>query len=266
MIFVLGIPFDEASSFRRGARLGPEKILEAFYSDSSNTCSENEIDLGAEQRIQFVGNLLFDSGSDTLSTIETGVSGWLAKSGKVLSLGGDHSVTYPILRAYANIYGPLNLLHLDAHPDLYDSFEGNSYSHACPFARAHEAGLLKRHVQVGIRTMNPPQRAQADKFDVEVIAMRDWKESMPELRFEGPTYITLDLDVLDPAYAPGISHYEPGGANVRQVIELLQSCKLDLVGADIVELNPERDFQNMTAMVAAKLMKELLSRMLDGVS
>ena len=162
-----------------------------------------------------------------------------------------------------SISGPVNLLQLDAHPDLYDSFEGNLYSHACPFARAHEAGLLKRHVQLGIRTMNTHQRDQVNRFGVEVIEMKNWEQQVGDIRFQGPTYLTLDLDVLDPAFAPGINHYEPGGASVRQVIEVLQRCQFDLVGADIVELNPNRDFQSITAMVAAKLMKELLARMVS---
>lgn len=262
MIFVLGIPFDDESSFQKGARKGPPAIRNAFRSESSNTCAENEIDVGACESIRFVDDLVFGSADGNRDVIETRIGKLLVDSAKVVSLGGDHSVTFPILKAYAAKYGQLNLLQLDAHPDLYDHFEGNPYSHACPFARAHESQLIKRHVQLGIRTMNPDQRKQADRYSVEVIEMRDWQSKVSQLVFEGPTYLTLDLDVLDPAYAPGISHYEPGGANVRQVIDVLQHCRADLVGADIVELNPDRDFQGMTAMVAAKFLKELLARML----
>lgn len=262
MIVVLGIPYDAASSFMKGAKSGPGAIREAFQSESSNTFSEDETDIGNSEEIQFVEDLVFTDSVDPRTLIAEAVSKHLEGSKRVLSLGGDHSVTYPILKAFFSKYGPLNLLQLDAHPDLYDNFEGNRYSHACPFARAHEDGLLKRHVQVGIRTMNTHQREQAERFGVEVIAMKDWEDSVPAVEFEGPTYLSLDLDVLDPAFAPGISHYEPGGASVRQVITLIQNCPFDLVGADVVELNPDRDHQSLTAMVAAKMMKELLARML----
>lgn len=262
MIDVLGIPYDNGSSFMKGARLGPSAIREAFCSESSNTFSENEVDLGNSAEIRFIDDLVFPENADPRKVISDAVKAHLEKTGRVLSLGGDHSVTYPVLKAFFGKFGPLNLLQLDAHPDLYDSFEGDRYSHACPFARAHEDGLLKRHVQVGVRTMTTHQREQAVRFGVEVIAMKDWTDEVEKFQFDGPTYVTLDLDVLDPAFAPGINHYEPGGATVRQVIQLIQNCQFDLVGADVVELNPERDRQSQTAMVAAKLMKELLARML----
>lgn len=263
MIYVFGVPYDEGSSFLKGSRLGPQAIREAFWADSCNTFSENEVELGNNSEVEFVDDLEFTADADPLSVIQSEVNRLLDRPGKVLSLGGDHSVTFPILKAHAKQFGPLNLLQLDAHPDLYDSFDGNPFSHACPFARAHEAGLLKRHVQMGIRTMTTHQRAQANHFDVEVIAMKDWEKHISAIKFQGPTYVTLDLDVLDPAFAPGISHYEPGGATVRQVIEVIQNSQFDWVGSDIVELNPDRDFQSMTAMVAAKLMKEMLARMMS---
>jgi arginase family enzyme len=158
-------------------------------------------------------------------------------------------------------------LHLDAHPDLYDELEGNRYSHACPFARIMEEDLVVRLVQVGIRTMNPHQRAQAERFGVEVIEMRDWPPG-PVFDFDGPVYLSLDLDVLDPAFAPGTSHHEPGGLSTREVLGLVQNLRAPIVGADIVELNPVRDPVGITAMAAAKLMKEVLALMLgrEGVS
>lgn len=262
MINVVGMPYDGGSSFLKGTRFGPGAIREAFWTESSNTFSENEIDLANSAKIQFVDDLVFAGDTDPRALIIDSISELLENSGLVLSLGGDHSISFPILQAYVKQFGPLNLLQLDAHPDLYDSFEGDLHSHACPFARAHEAGLLKRHIQLGVRTMNTHQRDQANRFGVEVIAMKDWADWTKAISFQGPTYVSLDLDVLDPAFAPGVSHYEPGGASTREVIEVLQCCSFDLVGADIVELNPDRDFQSMTAMVAAKLMKELLVRML----
>ena len=124
-----------------------------------------------------------------------------------------------------------------------------------------ESGLAARSVQVGIRTLNTHQLEQAEIFNVEIHQMNDLDITrIPE--FENPLYISLDLDAFDPAYAPGVSHHEPGGLSSRQVIELIQSINSEVVGADIVEYNPNRDFQNMTAFLAAKMMKEILGKML----
>jgi arginase family enzyme len=110
--------------------------------------------------------------------------------------------------------------------------------------------------------MNAHQRQQADRFSVEVIEMRDYSDSLP-LRLQGPVYVSLDLDALDPAFAPGVSHHEPGGLSVRDVLRLLARIEGTVVGADIVEYNPTRDHADMTAMVAAKFYKELLGRLLQ---
>jgi arginase family enzyme len=154
------------------------------------------------------------------------------------------------------------VVQLDAHPDLYDEFEGDRLSNACPFARIMEEGRVRRLVQVGIRTMNGPQRNQAERFGVEVVEMKDWP---PQLTpgVEGPVYVSLDLDVFDPAFAPGVSHPEPGGLSTREVIAFLQRLPGPVVGADLVELNPACDPGGGTARVAAKLAKELLARLLS---
>lgn len=170
-------------------------------------------------------------------------------------------MTYPIIKAYHDFYPNLDILHIDAHADLYHEFEGDPYSHACPFARIMESGMAVRLVQVGIRTLNPLQRAQADKYMVEVHGMKDLDLSQIK-KFDNPLYISLDLDGLDPAYAPGVSHHEPGGLSTRQVIDLIHHVKANVVGADIVEYNPDRDNQDQTAHVAAKLLKEIVGKML----
>ena len=127
-----------------------------------------------------------------------------------LSLGGDHSVTYPVVAALAEIHGPLNILHFDAHPDLYDDYEGDPLSHASPFARIMEQGHARRLVQFGIRTLNRHCRAQATRFGVEVIEMRDFAPDRVPIP-EAPLYVSIDLDGFDPAFAPGVAHHEPGG-------------------------------------------------------
>jgi agmatinase len=165
------------------------------------------------------------------------------------------------MRAFGERIPNLTIIHFDAHPDLYDEFEGNRLSHACPFARIMEAGAAKRLIQVGIRTMNQHQREQAKKFGVEVIEMRHLP-ALDRMKVDGPVYISFDMDALDPAFAPSVSHREPGGMSVREAIAHLHAITGKIVGADIVEFNPAQDNTQITAMVAAKLLKEILGKMI----
>jgi arginase len=175
----------------------------------------------------------------------------------------SYAVTYPTIKAFHAKYPDLTILHFDAHPDLYDELDGSRHSHACPFARIMEEELVRRLVRVGVRTINSHQLAQAGKFGVEVITMRNL-EHFAELKFEGPLFISLDVDVLDPAFAPGISHYEPGGMSVRDVLRCIQGLKVHIVGADIVEYNPTRDVHGQTATVCGKFLKEISAAILRG--
>ena len=180
---------------------------------------------------------------------------------KILTLGGDHSITFPVIKALSKKYSSIDILHIDAHSDLYDHYEGDQYSHACPFARIMEGGFAKKLVQVGIRTLNPHQMEQAKKYNVEIHQMKDLDLSIIP-KFKNPLYISLDMDGFDPAFAPGVSHHEPGGLTSREVIHLIQNIDAEIIGADIVEYNPDRDFHNMTAFLAAKMMKEILGKMM----
>ncbi len=262
-VHVLGLPFDENESFLRGPAEGPASIRAAMQEGAMNLWTESGLNLEASSKWQDDGDIDLFNGKDAFAKIEAGVGAVLAQGGRVVSLGGDHSVTYPILRAYAQHYAPLTILHLDAHPDLYEDYEGNRFSHACPFARIMEERLTTRLVQVGIRTMNGHQREQAKRYGVEVIEMRQWTPTL-NLALAGPVYLSLDLDVLDPAFAPGVSHHEPGGLTTRELLRILQGLNVPIVGADIVELNPQRDLQKMTTMVAVKLLKEVLALMLTN--
>ena len=257
---LLGIPFDEHSSFLRGAAKAPAAIRRGLYSDSSNLWSENGTDLGCPDSLGDAGDVEFSSDADAFDRIGSSVAGLLERGCKPLCLGGDHSVAFPIVKALRRKYPRLHILQFDAHPDLYDEFQGNRFSHACPFARILEAKLTDRLTQVGIRTMNAAQRSQAERFGVQVVEMKDWREG---LRFvsDAPLYVSVDLDVLDPACAPGVSHCEPGGLTTRQLVAMIQSIQAEIVGADIVELNPDRDPQGITAMAAAKILKELAACM-----
>ena len=262
MVVVVGMPWDENSSSMRGAALAPARIREVLHAGATNLCAENGIDLATEPRFIDLGDLVLDDSALTPQILTESIAVLLKRDVRVLSLGGDHAITYPVVRAFAQKLPNLNILHLDAHPDLYDEFEGNRHSHACPFARIMEEGLAKRLVQVGIRTMNPHQREQAERFNVEVIEMRHWQPGH-KLAFDGPLYLSVDMDVLDPAFAPGVSHHEPGGLSTRDVIRLVHSLNVEIVGADIVEVNPRRDPLDITAMAAAKLLKEIVSCMLE---
>lgn len=258
---LIGIPYDNNSSFMKGAASAPQLIRKSFCSEASNSWSENGIDINQESALFDAGDLSPASLGFPFDQIERAVEKLLDQNYYPISLGGDHSITFPIIKAFSKKYNNLNILQFDAHSDLYDEYQGNRFSHACPFARIMEAGLAQRLVQVGIRTMNDLQQQQAEKFGVEVIQMKQCHENL-QLIFNSPLYISFDLDVLDPAFAPGISHHEPGGFSTRQVIQAIQEISAPLiVGADIVEFNPLRDLNGMTAMVCAKILKELAGKM-----
>jgi agmatinase len=220
------------------------------------------VDLGVAGVYGDAGDLEFTE-KDAFAAIESGVRALIEQGRPPLSLGGDHSITYPIVKAVAERNPELTIFHFDAHPDLYEEFEGNRLSHACPFARIMEAGLAKRLVQVGIRTLNRHQWEQAQRFGVEVVEMRGLP-AYAKLKAAGAVYITFDMDVLDPAFAPGVSHREPGGMSVREAIAHLHAIEGEIVGADVVEYNPVRDVAGMTATVAAKIVKEILGKMIAG--
>lgn len=259
-IALAGIPWDENSSFLRGPADAPRLIRAALFSEASGLRSESGIDFPAEILID-VGDVAVVSGPAMREAIEKFITALLDRALRPLSLGGDHAVTYPIIKAISRRYRELTILQFDAHPDLYEVFEGNRYSHACPFARIMEEGLAKRLVQIGVRTLNPHQREQADRFGVEIIEMKDWRADQ-ELKFEGPVYLSFDLDALDPAFAPGVSHHEPGGFTTRQVIEILLGLEADVIGADLVEFNPRCDIAHLTENLCGKLAKEIAALML----
>jgi len=257
---LVGIPFDGQSSYLRGAGDAPPKIREALRCDASNRWTESGVNLGAAGSFDDAGDLAF-SETDAFEAIESDIGNLLDEGRKPVSLGGDHSITYPILKAFARRYRELTIFHFDAHPDLYDEFEGNRLSHACPFARIMESGLARRLVQVGIRTATQHQREQAKRFGVEVIEMPGLP-AYGKLKAAGPIYISFDMDVLDPAFASGVSHREPGGMSVREAISHLHAIEGDIVGADVVEYNPVCDSDGVTAIVAAKIVKEILGKMI----
>jgi agmatinase len=259
---LIGIRYDENSSFMKGASDAPPQIRAAFRSEAWNLTSENGTDLSGESVFFDAGDIEPVTGGDMFSLIENSLVTLLNDDLVPISLGGDHSITYPIVRAFARKFPDLSILHFDAHPDLYDDFQGNPRSHASPFARIMENRLATRLVQVGIRASNARQREQAQKFGVESIEMRNWRDDLT-FTFDTPLYLSFDIDALDPAFAPGVSHREPGGLSSRQAINLIQRIKGRVVGADIVEFNPRMDPLHITGTVCAKLLKEIAAKMLE---
>jgi agmatinase len=258
---LIGLPYDAGSSYLRGPAEAPPLIRSALWSSHWNSWSEQQRDLAASEGLSDAGDLSLPATAEARPQIEAAIAAMLADGWRPLALGGDHSVTYPVLRAIGRAHPSLSILHIDAHPDLYHEFEGDRFSHACPFARIMEDGLASRLVQVGIRTMNDHQRHQADRFGVEVIDMRAWLAgARPTM--SGALYISIDLDALDPGFAPGVSHREPGGLSVRDVLMMVQDVIGEVVGADVVEYNPRQDLADVTATVAAKIVKELAGRMI----
>ena len=253
---LIGLPTDCNSSFLRGAAGAPPLIRAQLFSAHGNLAAEAGPEIGNDIVLNDFGDLALAESDGDDAMITAAVTEALVAGEAPLLLGGDHAVTFPIVQAIAARYGPVDILHFDAHPDLYDDFGGNPRSHASPFARIMEAGLARRLVQVGIRTLNPHCREQMARFGVEIVPMRGFRPEMVP-RLAGPVYVSIDLDGLDPAFAPGVSHHEPGGLSVREILDVLAAVDARVVGADIVEYNPLRDINAMTAVVAAKFVKEL---------
>jgi agmatinase len=260
---LIGAPTDSHSSFLRGAAAAPAAIRAALASPHGNMTAENGVELGEDVAVEDEGDLPLDESGADPERISDAVAN-AARAGAVpILLGGDHMVSFPALRGLASVLGPLDILHFDAHPDLYDDFEGDPLSHASPFARIMEGGHARRLVQVGIRTLNRHCADQARRFGVEMVEMRHFEPGRVSIP-DGPLYVSIDLDAFDPAFAPGVSHHEPGGLSVRDVLAVLGRIERPIVGADVVELNPSRDLGGVTAVLAAKLVRELASLTVGG--
>jgi arginase len=190
---LIGLPYDASSSYLRGPAEAPPLIREALHSAAGNDWAERLHSLAGRDGLLDAGDLPLPATTEARTDIEAGIAAVLAGGARPLALGGDHSVTYPILRAVNRVYSRPTILHVDAHPDLYDEFEGDRFSHACPFARVMEEGLARRLVQVGIRTMTGHQHDQAVRFGVDVIDMRAWAAGVRPV-LEGPLYLSIELD------------------------------------------------------------------------
>ena len=257
-VTLLGFSWDASSSYARGAAHGPAVIRTVLRTDASSPYSLNGTDTTQAVTAEDFAGLPTEAGEARMA-IEARVAEAL-ETGAPLSFGGDHSITYPILRAMRARYGKLNILHIDAHTDLYDEFEGDRYSHASPFARAFEDECVNALVQVGLRSVGPNERRFGESRGAVMLGA-DELDAIPFEKLTAPLYVSIDLDGLDPAFAPGVSHPEPGGLSTREVLSILKQLPTAPIGADIVEYNPERDVGLATAHVAARLAKELIATM-----
>ena len=256
---VLGLPTDRNSSYLRGPAKAPAAIREAMFSDMGHLTAED----GADLSPQFAGfrDLPLEETAGDHDRIEAAAADAFAV-GPALFVGGDHYVTWPILSGLkAAMRPPPHIVHFDAHSDTYPDYGGNRSSHASPFARVLEEGLCASLTQIGVRTLNAVQQAQVERYGIRIFGPDEADSAFDGLP-DGDVYISFDLDGLDPAYAPGVSHHEPGGLSVRQALRAIHAAPGRVIGADVVEYNPDRDINGMTAAVCVKLMKELGARML----
>ncbi len=270
-IAMFGVPFDLGSSFRSGARHGPAQIREMSRLIREINYATRAAPFSAS-RVADIGDAPVDplDLDASLRSIEQFVKQIVGVGARPLAAGGDHTVTLPILRAVAS-GSPIGLVQIDAHSDTLDAMLGKRYANGTPFRRAVEEGLLDPHrvVQIGIRGT----LFSADELDwaidagITIIDMDDIEDAgidavvkrVIDVVGEGPTYITFDMDALDPSVAPGAGGLEPGGLSVRQAQCILRGLRgLDLVGADVVEVSPPLDSTGNTALVAANIMFEEL--------
>lgn len=260
-VAIIGIPYDDKSSYLKGPAKGPQAIREASTSKMINAWTELGVNLETETKMVDLGDL--ETGGhflEVFSRIEDKIRDVLSKDIVPVVLGGDHSISYPIVKAFGRTFPDLDILHFDAHADLYEELYGDRYSHACPFARILEEGLVKNMVQVGIRTATGEHRRQVEKYNIRMIEMKDFEDSLV-LDFPNPLYISFDVDALDPAFAPGVSHHEAGGLSTRQVVNTIHKLNANIIGLDVVEVNPDRDTGGITAAAAVKVVKEVIGKM-----
>jgi agmatinase len=273
-VVVLGIPYDSSTSYRSGCRFGPRAIREQSlllwgYNNALQVAPFRELNLRDGGDVDIVP-------VDILAThraIETAADRVLHAGAHLIALGGDHSITLPLLRSHARKHGPLAVVHLDAHPDTWDSeYPGQKYSHGTPFIRAIEEGLIdtSAYVQIGIRgpTGGPQDYIDARRLGARMITLDEFRtRTVTDVVTEVRTligakklYLTLDIDCVDPAFAPGTGTPEVGGLTSYEILQLVRGLKnLSLVGCDLVEVAPPYDHAAITSILAANLVFEFLS-------
>lgn len=254
---LLGAPHDAGSSFRPGARLGPKSIRE--MAASLSPCDERGADLSRLAAVDAGDLTLPGTAPQAYGRIEEAVGRIVDAGAMPIVLGGDHAITVPAFTAVAKRHPGISLLYLDAHPDLYPEYDGDPYSHACVVHRILELESVdgRRITQVGIRASTPAQREAAQAAGVQTV--HAWEVDGFSYAVSGPVYLSVDIDVLDPAHAPGCGNPVPGGLSTRQLLDLLHGLAgVELVGMDVVEVNPLLDPSGVTALAAVRVVTEVL--------
>jgi agmatinase len=266
-VFV-GIPFDGGTTYRAGARFGPSAIRQGSrllrpYNpftrsqpfEDLNACDYGDVDV------------VPTSVPKTMRKIESEVGRIAEKKIIPFIAGGDHSITLPVLRAMSRRYGKVNLVHMDSHFDFWQSHWGERFTHGTWLRRAREEGLLNQVIQLGIRGSLPSQGdiEEGEKLAIktfsilDIVDRRGAVDKALSLQVEGPAYLSLDIDVADPSCAPGTGTPEVGGLSALDLIRLVRSLRLDLIGMDVVEVSPPYDVSELTSMLAANLLYEGMS-------
>jgi agmatinase len=272
-VAILGVPFDSGTSYRTGTRFGPRKIRESSLLIWGHNSTLNVTPLKKMNVVDYGDVSVIPPSIEHTMTAITETAGEIIKGGtKLITLGGDHSIALPLLRAHAQKYGPVSLVHIDAHLDTWESeFDAVSYSHGTPFRHALNEGLIRKdeYMQIGIRG---PLSGENDYADAKALGARTVtihevmekgvKEVLKEVheRMKGPVYVTVDIDSADPAYAPGTGTPEVGGLTSYQLLQLIRGLHgLDLIGFDLVEVSPPYDHGDITSILAANIAFEYLS-------
>ncbi|MFD0904135.1 agmatinase [Actinomadura sediminis] len=274
-VAVTGVPFDGGVSFRPGARFGPAHVRE---SSRLLRPYNPALDVAPFGRLQVVdaGDIAVNPFSidAAVAEVEAGADALLERAGRLLTLGGDHTIALPLLRSLARRHGPVAVVHFDAHLDTWDTYFGAATTHGTPFRRASEEGLLDRSgcLHVGIRgpLYDAADLADDAELGFQIVHAREMEalgtpgvvERVRARVQDRPVYVSVDIDVLDPAFAPGTGTPESGGLLSRELLALLRGfAGLNLVGADVVEVAPAYDHAEITGIAAAHAAYELLSAM-----
>jgi len=271
-VAVVGVPFDSGVSYRPGARFGPAHIRQ-----SSRLLRPFNPELGvspfADKQVVDAGDIAVNPFhiQQAIGEIEQAARD-LSQDAKLMTLGGDHTIVLPILRAMHALHGPLAVLHFDAHLDTWDTYFGEPYTHGTPFRRASEEGLLdKQHcLHVGIRGPLYDARDLPESADLGFATIHSSEfdrlgvdqaiERMRERLGDRPVYVSVDIDVLDPSHAPGTGTPEAGGMTSRELLAMLRALHgANVVSADVVEVSPAYDHAEITGIAAAHVAYELLS-------
>ncbi len=263
-ICLLGLPCDLQSSYRKGAADAPRRIREAVNASCYNAVTDSGVDLTGQ--VIDLGDLAPRSDwAETMQCYAERTRDLFASDRRAFFLGGDHAVTIPVVQALDAIARPVHVLQFDAHPDLYPDFQDDPFSHACTAHRILEMPHVASLTILGVRTLNPIQRQAAERFS-ERLRMLEARHligalpPLPHLASDDPVYLTLDLDVFDPAHVPGVAHPVPGGLSPRQVLNFLADAPFHLVGMDAVEVNPSLDVNSATAVLAGRMVQQGMGR------